>query len=122
MTKTSFYTLVKDAQTQNRACRVMVTGYSDGTFYYYKTGSTWYAVHPLCGLTISAELTRKSAQSAAHKKFRDVLAFTNRMGESATQFFLSAPKFDTLEKRMIPINPSIYREEYHEKIFCNNLE
>lgn len=93
MTKTSFYTLVKGAQTQNRARRVMVTGYSDGTFYYYKTGRTWYAIHPLCGLSISAELTRKSAQSAAHKKLPDVLAFMDRMGESATQMFVSAPVF-----------------------------
>lgn len=93
MTKTSFYTLVKGAQTQNRACRVMVVGYSDGTFYYYKTGRTWYAVHPLCGLSISAELTRKSAQSTAHKKLPDVLALMDRMGESATRFFVSAPVF-----------------------------
>lgn len=98
MTKTSFYTLIKSAQTQNRAYRVMVTGYSDGTFYYYKTGSTWYAVHPLCDMSVSAELTRKSAQSAAHKKLPDVFAFMDRMGESATQLFMYAPVFEPLEK------------------------
>lgn len=63
MKKTSFYSyMVKDRKKQ----AVLHTGWSDGTFYYYKEFNTWYAIHPLVGLSVTYGYTLKEAAAKAH--------------------------------------------------------
>ena len=65
MIKSSFYTFV--LEKGKRQAKHIVNGYSDGTFYYYKSSfGTWYAIHPLCGLSVATATTRKDAQQQAH--------------------------------------------------------
>lgn len=66
MTKTSFYSIMlKDKRKQ----AVLHHGYSDGTYYYFKAdSSTWYAIHPLIGLSVAWGYTRKEAAEKAHSE------------------------------------------------------
>ena len=48
MKKIDFYSLImKNGKPQ----RVLHNGYTDGTYYYYKNNSTWYAIVPNIGLS-----------------------------------------------------------------------
>ena len=72
MTKTSFYSVMfKD----NKKQAILHSGYSDGTYYYYRADSaTWYAIHPLLGLSVASANTRKEASVQAHsEKIREAL-------------------------------------------------
>lgn len=64
MTKTSFYSvMVKDGKKQ----AVLHHGYSDGTYYYYKSEfDEWHAIHPLNGLSVGKGYTRKEAVKQAY--------------------------------------------------------
>jgi hypothetical protein len=64
MTKHSFYTLIRES---GKTRAKLVNGYSDGTFYYYKSdGGLWYAVHPLIGLSVATGSQRKYAKENAY--------------------------------------------------------
>jgi hypothetical protein len=72
MTKTSFYTMVfKDGKKQ---AELIINGYSDGNYYYYRRGGRWFAIHPLIGLAIAGGATRKEAHGTAHSlRIQDAL-------------------------------------------------
>lgn len=65
MVKTSFYSMVRN---NGKNVAVLKTGYSDGTYYYYKSdvGRHWWAIHPLCGQCVTSGKTLKEAATAAH--------------------------------------------------------
>jgi hypothetical protein len=65
MFKFSFYTFV--LEKGKRQAKHISNGYSDGTFYYYKSDlGTWYAIHPLCGMAVTRATTRAAAAEEAH--------------------------------------------------------
>lgn len=63
MKKTIFYSMVRE-NGQNIA--KLQKGYTDGTFNYYKRGENWYAIHPINGLSVCTDNTRKAAAEKAH--------------------------------------------------------
>ena len=66
MIKSSFYTMVLK---NNKKQAILVNGYSDGTYYYYKKDNGfWSVIHPLCGLSIANGKTRKEAEQMAYTK------------------------------------------------------
>jgi len=62
MKKTTFYSMVRE-DGQNIAKRQ--EGYTDGIFNYYKKGSSWFVIHPVNGLSICSDNTRKAAAERA---------------------------------------------------------
>ena len=67
MKKNDFFSLcVIDGKKQ----AVLQQGWTDGTYNYYKSqrGGTWYAVHPLYGLSVATGNTRSEAAIRAHDK------------------------------------------------------
>jgi hypothetical protein len=67
MIKSSFYTMVRE--NNKNVAKLIVNGYSDGTFYYYKNDyGTWWAIHPLCGMAVARGNTRKEAASVAYSE------------------------------------------------------
>ena len=66
MKKHSFYSMI---HKDGKSCAVIQNGYSDGTFYYYATGErykTWYAIHPLTGLSVTYGYSRNECAEKAH--------------------------------------------------------
>lgn len=64
MIKSTFYTLIRE---RGKTRAKLVNGYSDGTYYYYKSdGGLWYAVHPLIGLSVATGSQRKYAKENAY--------------------------------------------------------
>lgn len=63
MKKTIFYSMVRE---DNKNIAKRQEGYTDGTYNYYKKDSLWYVIHPLNGLSICANHTRKAAAERAH--------------------------------------------------------
>ena len=63
MKKTIFYSMVRE-NGQNIA--KLQKGYTDGTFNYYKRGENWFAIHPINGLSVCTDTTRKAAAEKAH--------------------------------------------------------
>ena len=67
MIKSSFYTMV--LKNGKKQAELVVDGYSDGSYYYYKKDSGfWCVIHPLCGLSIANGNTRKEARENAYSK------------------------------------------------------
>ena len=68
MTKMEYYTMTREGA-------VLVTGYTDGTFFYYRNADRkeWYAVIMMCGLSIARGRTRAEVQERAYEP--DRLAF-----------------------------------------------
>lgn len=63
MKKYSFYSLMR---VNGKTTAVLQEGYSDGTYYYYKNGGQWSAIHPLIGLSVTYGYTRKECAEKAH--------------------------------------------------------
>ncbi len=63
MKKHKFYSMVRE---QGAVIAKLHEGYTDGTYNYYRAGSTWFAIHPLNGLSICDARTRKEAALFAH--------------------------------------------------------
>ena len=69
MKKLNFYTLRMENGSKKA---VLVSGYTDGDFNYYKTDrGTWWAIHPGTGLAITTCFcsSRKTAAENAHDPF-----------------------------------------------------
>lgn len=69
MKKLDFYTM----QSKNsKPAAVLVSGYTDGNFNYYKTDrGYWWAIHPTTGLAVTTCncATRKTAVENAHDPY-----------------------------------------------------
>lgn len=63
MRKHKFYSMVRE---NGAVIAKLHEGYTDGTYNYYRKGSTWFAIHPLNGLSICTGSTRKEAAEFAH--------------------------------------------------------
>ena len=89
MKKHSFYSLMRK-DGKNKA--VLHNGFSDGTFYYYKDNYTWYAIHPLCGLSVCYGYTRKECADKAHAPalFAKITEDFVKRGETLTAQFENA--------------------------------
>jgi hypothetical protein len=92
MKKHSFYSLMrKDGKT----AAVLQNGYSDGTFYFYSTGErykTWYAIHPLFGMSVAYGYSRKECAEKAHSPdlIKKIAEHTAKRGESLAAAFEKA--------------------------------
>lgn len=89
MKKHSFYSMIR---RDHKSVAVLHHGYSDGTFYYYKNYNTWYAIHPLIGLSVTYGYTRKECAEKAHapELFKKIIEITNERGEQLTADFEKA--------------------------------
>lgn len=88
MKKTYFYSMMK---LHNKATAILHNGYSDGTYYYYKSrcGNVWEVIHPLCGLAVTYGYTRKEAAEKAYSSTMAAAiekAMTERGAELTAQF------------------------------------
>ena len=63
MRKHRFYSMVRE---QGAVIAKLHEGYTDGTYNYYRKENTWFAIHPLNGLSICEGRTRKEAAEFAH--------------------------------------------------------
>lgn len=75
MKKACFYSL----HHGNKA--VLHDGYTDGRFWYYKHGNTWFAIYPESGTAVAAEGTRKAAADKAFHIEESVIKFYNNHPE-----------------------------------------
>jgi len=65
--KCSFYT-IRYSEKDNGPIPYKVDGYTDGIYNYYAIGEkqkTWYAIHPVFGVSAAQENTRQAAQTRA---------------------------------------------------------
>ena len=85
MKKTNFYSMVRE---DGAAVARLHAGYTDGTYNYYKKDSTWFAIHPVNGLSICQEYTRKAAAEKAHepRMLERIAAAVERQPEAAERF------------------------------------
>ena len=63
MQKHKFYSMVRE---NGEIIAKLHEGYTDGTYNYYRKNKTWFAIHPLNGLSICTGNTRKEAAEFAH--------------------------------------------------------
>lgn len=63
MKKHTFYSMVRE---EGAVIAKLQQGYTDGTYNYYRKDYTWFAIHPLIGLSICTGTTRKEAALFAH--------------------------------------------------------
>ena len=63
MKKHSFFTLCR---TRTGIEAMLVSGYTDGTFHYYRGTEKWHAVHPETGLSVCTASSRVAAASMAN--------------------------------------------------------
>ena len=63
MQKHKFYSMVRE---NGEIIAKLHEGYTDGTYNYYRKNKTWFAIHPLNGLSICTGGTRKEAEEFAH--------------------------------------------------------
>lgn len=91
MKKTIFYSMVREG---GAAIAKRQEGYTDGTFNYYKRGSTWFVIHPANGLSICTDYTRKAAAEKAHAPamLERIAAALERMQHAADQFTAAIEK------------------------------
>ena len=85
MKKTTFYSMVRE---NGAAIAKLQNGYTDGTFNYYKRGASWFVIHPLNGLSICTDSTRKAAAEKAHAPamLERIAAALERVQHAAEQF------------------------------------
>jgi hypothetical protein len=85
MKKTKFYSMVRE---NGAAIAKLQEGYTDGTYNYYKRGSSWFVIHPANGLSICTNSTWKAEAEAAHAPvmLQRVAAALERLPESAEKF------------------------------------
>ena len=91
MKKTTFYSMVRE-EGQNIA--KLQAGYTDGTYNYYKKGSSWFVIYPGNGLSICTAATRKAAAEAAHdpRMAERVAAALERQQAAADRFAAAVEK------------------------------
>ena len=91
MKKTNFYSMVRE---DGAAVARMHAGYTDGTFNYYKKDSAWFAIHPVNGLSICQDYTRKAAAEKAHepRMLERIAAALERQPEAAERFAAAIEK------------------------------
>lgn len=91
MKKTNFYSMVRE-EGQNIA--KLQSGYTDGTFHYYKAGALWHAIYPGNGLSICYGSTRKAAAEKAHAPamLARVAAAVERQQDAAERFAVAVKK------------------------------
>ena len=54
----------------NKERAELVKGYTDGTFYYYRTDvGFWHAVHPMVGLSVCCRGSRREVIKDAYNPF-----------------------------------------------------
>lgn len=94
MKKHSFYSLM---MKNNKPQRVLHTGYSDGTYDYYKNSSTWFAIVPNIGLSVADAHTRKEAQQIATDRAGIVTQKLTERGEFFAARFNNAPIYNETE-------------------------
>ena len=63
MEKCSFYSMM---EKNHNEVAVLHDGYTDGAFYYYKSGVWWAAIEPKTGRSVSFERSRKMAADVAN--------------------------------------------------------
>ena len=85
MRKINFYSMVREG---GKPFAKPQTGYTDGTYNYYNADGTWFAIHPVNGLSICNGRTRKEAAEKAHapRVVKMVEAALKRQAEAATHF------------------------------------
>lgn len=74
MTKTKFYTLCR---CRNGIDVLLVNGYTDSIFHYYRSVEKWHAVHPATGLSVCTGKSRISVASVANSA--DMLSKINQV-------------------------------------------
>ena len=90
MKKITFYTR---KLIGGRPCAVLVEGYADGVFSYYKDEyGRWFAVIPTVGLSpiktlFASHFTRKSAAEAAYSVLEDVNSWLAEHGDAERAYF-----------------------------------
>jgi hypothetical protein len=90
MTRKFFYTAIR---RDGEEVALLVKGYFDGTFYYYKARyNRWHAVHPLTGLSAASAYTRKQCQALAFDNLEKVEEYMHKRGEKDIAWFNSLRK------------------------------
>ena len=91
MMKTAFYSMVRE-DGENIA--KLHQGSTDGTYNYYKTGSTWHAIHPVNGLSICNGTTKKDVTKRAHEPqiVERIAAALARQQDAAERFAAAVKK------------------------------
>ena len=90
MKKTAFYSMVRE-EGENIA--KLQQGYTDGTYNYYKKESLWYVIHPINGLSICSNHTRKAAAERTHEpKMIERIAAALERQQAAAETFAAAVK------------------------------
>lgn len=74
MTKTKFYTLCR---CRNGIDVLLVNGYTDSVFHYYRGVEKWHAVHPATGLSVCTGKSRIAVASVANSA--DMLSKINQV-------------------------------------------
>ena len=88
MKKTTFYSMVRE---EGKNIAKLQAGYTDGTYNYYKRGSMWYVIHPVNGLSICMNHTRKAAAARAHEpKMLERIAAALERQQAAAETFAAA--------------------------------
>lgn len=91
MKKANFYSIMrKDGRVQ----AVLQNGYSDGTYYYYRSAAypVWHVIQPATGYSILTDRSRKKAAERAHAP--EMIAAINRKMEMNGAALIA--KFDKL--------------------------
>lgn len=91
MKKHKFYSMVRE---DGEVIAKQHNGYTDGTYNYYRKDSTWYVIHPLNGLSILEERTRKAAAERAHSP-----AMVKRIEAAIERHYLKTEKFAALVEK-----------------------
>lgn len=90
MKKTVFYSMVRE---DGAAIAKRQEGYTDGTYNYYKKDSSWFVIHPLNGLSICTNSTRKAAAERAHApEMLERIAAALERQQAAAEIFAAAVK------------------------------
>ena len=85
MKKHTFYSMVRE---EGIVIAKLHGGYTDGTYNYYRKEYTWFAIHPLNGLSVCTGSTRKEAAEKAHapKMAERIAAALERQHETTEKF------------------------------------
>lgn len=91
MKKITFYSMVRE---NGAVIAKPHNGYTDGTYNYYRNGSTWFTIHPSNGLSICTDYTRKGAAEKAHEP-----AMVQRIASALERLQASTEKFAALVEK-----------------------